>query len=180
MANPRCHASFVETKLLWEHHLSYPHGVLSPRGLWLTSWLNTIAMSLAHFSLHHHSAYYSSLIFLSNLEEENWDDDFEFGSSAGSPVPGRRSDVTPPNLSPRATARKSLTDGNRLHTPPNAKNRWSSGSFENWDDEDETINLKVCTVLPTLIIRFSYNPVVSWKWITAAACYPQSPSQSTK
>jgi hypothetical protein len=148
----------------------------------LPSWLMALpAMSLASaLPFHYHSVYYSLLIILSNLEEENWDDDFEFESSAGSPVPGRRSDVTPPNLSPRAIARSTLTNGNGLHTPPNAKNRWSSGSFENWDDEDETINLKVCTVLPTLMILFLLNRIVSRKCITSTASYPQSTNQSAK
>jgi hypothetical protein len=88
----------------------------------------------------------------STAEEENWDDDFEFGSSAGSPVLGSQpkgGDVTPPNLSPRALGRRKSTNspgrnGNGFTTPPSRNmTRWSSASFECWDDEDETINVQV-------------------------------------
>jgi hypothetical protein len=75
------------------------------------------------------------------VEEENWDDDFEFGD--GSPPRARPGGtVTPPNAS---TGRgRSSKDGISC-TPPNAvKNRSSTGSFdEDWDAEDETINFKV-------------------------------------
>jgi hypothetical protein len=77
------------------------------------------------------------------VEEENWDDDFEFGSSAGSPVLGshpRARNVTPPNFSPLDRSRSTSSgEGSKKHD----RNRWSSGSFEDWDDQDETINVKV-------------------------------------
>lgn len=84
------------------------------------------------------------------IEEENWDDDFEFGSSAGSPVLGsqpRTGTVTPPNFSPldRRRSASSGADAKKLE-----RNRWSNGSFEDWDDQDETINVQVCTTLSLL------------------------------
>ncbi|KAG8811379.1 hypothetical protein FRC17_002501, partial [Serendipita sp. 399] len=78
---------------------------------------------------------------MESIEEENWDDDFDFGSSSGSPVLGshpRTGAVTPPNLSLSGS-------GLRLRTQSperKAKNRISDASSLNWDDEDETINFK--------------------------------------
>ncbi|KAG8749189.1 hypothetical protein FRC14_001617, partial [Serendipita sp. 396] len=75
------------------------------------------------------------------LEEENWDDDFDFGSSSGSPVLGsfpRSGAVTPPNLSHTGSGSRQ-----RTKSPDHkAKNRLSDASSLNWDDEDETINFK--------------------------------------
>lgn len=71
-------------------------------------------------------------------EEENWDDDFDFESSAGSPVQGARPRSgahTPPNLSPGAA------DRHRNERLSKERNRKSDASLD-WDDEDETINFR--------------------------------------
>lgn len=77
-------------------------------------------------------------------DEDNWDDDFEFGSSAGSPVLGAQKRVngtiTPENPSHLDTGQRRNATSLDFQTE---KGRWSSGSFEDWDAEDETINAKV-------------------------------------
>ncbi|PVF94378.1 hypothetical protein CPB86DRAFT_740719 [Serendipita vermifera] len=113
-----------------------------------------------------------------NQEEENWDDDFEFGSSAGSPVLGSQpkgGDVTPPNLSPRALGRRRSTNspgrngngnGNAFTTPPPSSKgmaRWSSASFECWDDEDETINVQGFANLQQKLVTPKARPTLNTK-----------------